>query len=194
MPFGDIYETTYDLLYASQNIATVFHFVQIGSDGADDPRDSINLMFENKLVTPYLLGLVDTLVSVGVRSRKIKPTQSQALTSTFSQAGTVPGDGMPPNCVGILRTYGQLFGRRGIGRIAVPAIPEEDVIKGRLNADQLTFRNVLSAALEQDQDDGVTSWVWHAAVFSRIDNIARQINNAGMLTQLKNLRSRTRTS
>lgn len=194
MAAGDIYEATYDLLYASQNIATVFHFVQIGSDATGDPRDSINLMFENELVTPYLLGLVDTLVSVGVRSRQIKPTQTQALTRQFTTAGTVPGDGMPPNCVGILRTYGPLLGRRGIGRIAVPAIPEEDVIKGRLNVDQLTFRDVLGDALQLDQDDGVTSWVWHAAVFSRVDNIARQINNAGMLTQLKNLRSRTRTS
>lgn len=194
MPAGDVYECAYDLTYAGQNITTVFHFAQVSSDGAGDARDSCALMFFNQMVTPYLLALNDGLVSQGTRIRRIFPTETQALTSTFNDAGSVVQAGLPPNQVGILRTYGPLTGRRGIGRIMIPAIIEEDVQHGRLNIDQLTFRNVLAAALEIDQVDGTTAYIWHAAVFSRLDNIARQINSAGMLTQIKNLRSRTRSA
>lgn len=194
MPASDVYELNYDLTYGGQNITTVFHFAQVSADGAGDARDSATLMFFNQFVTPYLTGLNENLISVGTRVRRIFPTQTQAVTSTFTNAGNILNDGLPPNQVGVLRTYGPLSGRRGIGRILVPGLPEEDVKDGRLNVDQITFRNVLSAALEIDQVDGITAYIWHAAVFSRLDNIARQIDNAGMLTQIKNLRSRTRSA
>lgn len=194
MPANDIYESTYDLTYVGQNIATVFHFVQIGADGAGDARDSVNLMFENQLVTPYLQGLTTLLVSSGVRTRLIRPTQTQARTRLFSTTGDAAEPALPPNQVGVIRTYGPLLGRRGIGRIFVCGILEADVNDGRLNADQFAFRNVLANALEIDQSDGASSYLWHAAVYSRIDNVARQINSAGILSQIRNLRSRTRSA
>jgi len=194
MPDGDIYESAYDLTYAGQNIASIFHFVQIGSDGAGDPRESIRQMFFNEFVTPYLVGLVDQVISVGLRTRRLFPTQTQATTFGFSNSGTIFTGGLPPNQCGVLRTYGPLLGRRGIGRLLIAGIPEEDVVDGRLNIDQIAFRNTLAAALEQDQDDGTTSFLWHAAVLSRVDNVARKINNAGILTAIRNLRSRTRSA
>lgn len=194
MPDGDIYETTWDRTYAGQNLATVFHFVQVGIDSTGEARDSLNLMFEESLQTPALNLLSDGLTSVGVRSRQIAPTESQALTRTLSESGTEAGPAMPPNFNGVIRTYGPLSGRKGIGRIMVPGIPDEDIIKGRLNADQITARNAFAVLLEDDLDDGTTSWLWHAAVFSRIDLVARKIESAGMLTQIKTLRSRSRSA
>jgi hypothetical protein len=194
MPAGDIYEASYNATYVGQNIATVFHFVQIGADGAGDARDSVNLMFANQFEAAILTGLTDGVVSTAIRSRRLFPTQTQALTLALAAAGTVLNPGLPPNQVGILRTYGPLLGRRGIGRVTVTGIPTEDVNEGRLNIDQIAFRNVLAAALELDQADGVSTFLWHAAVLSRVDNIARQINHAGILTQIKNLRSRTRSA
>lgn len=194
MPAGDIYEASYNATYVGQNIASVFHFVQIGSDGAGDARTSVNLMFLNQFETPYLLGLTNGIVSSAIRTRRLFPTQTQAETLALSGVGSVLTDGLPPNQVGILRTYGPLLGRRGIGRIVVTGIPIEDVNEGRINVDQFTFRNVLAAALELDQSDGATAYLWHAAVLSRVDGIARQINHAGILSQIKNLRSRTRSA
>lgn len=194
MPEGDIYEQSYDMLYGGQNIVTVFHIVQIGSDGAGDPREKANDMFIAEIEEDYVTRLVDDVASVAVRTRKLFPTQSQAFTTTLSFTGDIADDGMPPNQPGIIRTYGPLAGRKGIGRIMVPGIPEGDVIKGRVNSDQITQRNVFAAKLETDLGDGVTSWVWHYAVLSRIDNVARKIESAGMLTQIKNLRSRTRSN
>ncbi len=201
MAEGDIYETTYDLTYAGQNIASVFHFRQLGADGAGDARDSVNVMFVNELLTEYLTGLVDTLVGVGIRTRRILPTETQALSVSNTDTGPDVSAGLPPNQVGVLRTYGPLLqaipplkGTRGIGRILITGIPEADVKFGRLNADQITFRDVLAAKLENDQVDGTTTYSWHAVVLSRVDNIGREINSAGVLTQIKNLRSRTRSA
>ena len=201
MAEGDIYETTYDLTYAGQNIASVFHFKQMNDDGAGDARDSVNLMFVNELLTEYLVGLVDALVGVGIRTRKILPDETQALTVSNTDAGQVTTAGLPPNQVGVLREYGPLLqaipplrGTRGIGRILISGIPEEDVINGRINVDQFTFRNLLAAKLNDDHTDGTTTYVWHAVVLSRIDDIGREIESAGILTQIKNLRSRTRSA
>jgi hypothetical protein len=201
MPAGDIYECVYDLTYGGQNIASVFHFVQIGTDGAGDPRTSVNLMFLNEFKTQYLFGLVDGLVGVGIRTRRIKPTETQALSASTTTAGNLAVPGLPPNQVGIMRTYGPilraippLLGTRGIGRIMIPAIPEEDVEAGRLNVDQIGFRNNFADKLIDDQDDGSTSFLWHAAVYSRVDFVARKIEKAFMLAPIKNLCSRTRSA
>ncbi len=201
MAAGDIYECVYDAIYAGQNIASVFHFVQVGTDGAGDARDSVNLMFDTQLKADYLNGLVDTFVSVGTRTRRIKPTETQALSVGFTDAGTDVTTGLSPNQVGVMRTYGPILeaipplkGRRGIGRILITGIGEGDVNNGRLNADQIVFRNLLAAKLITDLGDGTSTFLWHAAVFSRVDSIARKINKAGILTQIKNLRSRTRSA
>ena len=201
MAEDDIYETTFDLTYAGQNIASVFHFKQLGDDGAGDARDSINLMFVNEFLTEYLEGLSDQLVAVGLRTRKILPDETQALTVSNTDTGTVTGQGLPPNQVGIIREYGPLLqaipplrGTRGIGRVLISGIPEEDVKFGRLNVDQITFRDAFATKLNDDQVDGTTTYIWHAVVLSRVDDIGREINQAGILTQVKNLRSRTRSA
>jgi len=202
MAAGDIYECVYDAVYGGQQVCSVFHFVQVGSDGAGDARDSVNLMFSEELKTPYLAGLMDTFVSLGTRTRRIKPTETQALTAGFSDTGTHDiGEGLPPNQVAVMRTYGPLLqaipplkGTRGIGRVLVCGLPEEDVNQGRINSDQIVFRNLLGAKLITDLGDGTSTFLWRAAVYSRVDNIARKIDKANILTQVKNLRSRTRSS
>ncbi len=194
MSANDIYEAVVDATYAGQNIATVLHFTQVGGDGSGDPRDSIGLMFTTVFETAMVDGLNDNLSLVALRTRRIFPSETQATTLVLTGVGNVVPQGLPPNQVAVIRTYGNLTGRRGIGRILVSGIPEEDVIKGRLNSDQITLRNVFADLLEADQDDGVTAWLWRACVYSRLDDIGRKIENAGLLTIIRNLRSRTRSA
>lgn len=190
MAAGDIYEMSLDMTWQAQAIMNRYHFVQIGSDGTGDARTSVAQNWDT-FFRPFFLALIsDEITVTQSRVRRVLPVQTQQLVTAEGVAGMVAGDVLPTNCVAILRLYGVLAGRKGVGFMKIPGVATAFVNEGRINSSYEGTAEIFGAPFEVDQTHGGTGYVFRSCVLGT-DDVARQVQTARATSRIKQLRSRT---
>ncbi len=191
MASGDIYELTVDQTYGGQDIVNVHHFVQIGDDGSGDARDALTKMWDDDFKTPFLAVVVDVLNVVQVKARRLFPTQTQQFFLAVGETGTQVQTGLPPQQCAILAQVGTRFGNRGRGYMKISGVPITEVDSGRITAAYATLLNTLGTEHSTNHTASPSGYVFHGAVLSSVDDVARQIQKAGGTSRIKTVYSRS---
>lgn len=189
MPANDVYELSVDSFYGNENMTTVLHFGQVGSDGTGDPRDALNQVWMASFDAPQRLGQVAGVVHFQQRIRRLLPTQTQSLITPNAGVGTVAGDGLPTNQCAILRMYGVLSGPRGIGHQKLYGIAISMVLEGRVS---VSFRDSVEpyGLLFTADTTPVNGWKFRAGVLG-VDSVLRAIQKTDVLARVKQVHSRS---
>lgn len=190
MAAGDVYSCGLDMTLNAQELNMGFHFVQIGADGSGDPRQAVANVWLANFETPLLNALV-AVVTLGVlRIRRVLPTTTQSLVATVGTVGLVAQNPIPTNQCAVLRLYGVLAGRKGIGNIRMPGIGIDFVDEGQVNASYVGLSELFGDPFEVDQTDIPTAFTFRSCVLGT-DSVPRQVQRALMTSRVKQLRSRT---
>jgi len=190
MPDGDIYESSVDGLIASQAVTNVHHSVQIGTDGTGDPRVAVASIWATFFQTAFLNCVVDDYLLTITRTRRLFPTQTQSFVTNVALNGNVVGDPLPTNQCAILRQYGTLTVRKGVGHVKMPGVDDVFVDEGRVNASYVGLAEIFGNVFEVDQTHAASGFVFRSCVLGT-DNVARQIQATKMTGRIKQIRSRT---
>ena len=190
MAAGDVYECSAEMTHNQQQIVMGFHFVQIGADGSGDPRQAVANVWLGNFETP-LLACLSSQVQINVlRIRRVLPTQTQSLVATVGTLGTVIGVTLPTNQCAVLRLYGVLAARKGVGNVRMPGIGATFIDEGQVNASYVGLTELFGDAFEVDQTDIPTAFTFRSCVLGT-DDVPRQVQRALMTSRVKQLRSRT---
>ena len=189
MPANDIYELSVDAVYGSENMTTVLHWLQVGSDGTGDPRDALNQIWVASFDAPQRLSQVVGVVHFQQRVRRLFPTQTQSLITANAGVGTMAGDGLPTNQCAILRMYGVLSGPRGIGHQKLYGIPTSLVLRGRV---LIAYRDAVEpyGLLFTSDTTVANGWKFRAGVLG-VDNVCRAVQKTDILARVKQVHSRS---
>jgi len=190
MPDGDVYEATCEMTFNNQEIVNGYHFVQVGADGSGDPRQAVGLVWIGFFEGPLLDVISDEVTVNVVRTRRVLPTQTQSFITTIGTAGTIIGNPLPTNEVAVLRLYGTLAGRKGIGNIRLPGVDAAFVNEGQVNASYVALAELLGDSFEEDQEDVPSDYKFRSCVLGT-DSVPRKVQRALMTSRIKQLRSRT---
>lgn len=190
MAAGDVYELTIDMGWGGQAISNVHHFVQVGGDGSGDGRIGLAAMWTAVFETPFLGLLVDEVEVLQSRSRRLLPTQTQSILTGIGAPGLVSEFGIPPNQCAILREYGVLDGRKGVGHIKLPGVAVIFVLNGHVNGAYVALAELFGDLLEADQTDPGSGYVFRAAVLGT-DDVARKVQKTKQMGRVKTVYSRT---
>lgn len=189
MPANDIYELSVDAIYGGENMTTVIHWTQIGSDGTGDARSALNEMWVALFDTKQRGCQVGTVVHFQQRIRRLFPTQTQSLIVANSGNGGVSGLGLPTNQCAILRMYGDLSGRRGIGHQKMYGVANQFVRHGRVS---ISFRDLMQQYGDVFKTDSVAGggYKFRAGILG-VDNVLRKVQKVDPLAVIKQIHSRS---
>lgn len=189
MPAGDIYQLNVDAVYGNQSVTNVFHLVQIGSDGSGSGVDAVQNIWSSFFAAQQLVTQVDTVTHFRNRARRIAPTETQTKVESDSGVGGVSEAGLPTNQCAILRFYGSLDGRKGIGHTKMYGIGVGFTHQGRLTT---AWRDIVTLYGDQfpKQHTAGSGYKFQMAVMGN-DGVARLIQTADPLPRIKTVYSRS---
>lgn len=190
MPSGDVYSVSIDQTFQSQNLSNVVHFIQVGSDGTGDARDALATVWEAEFKTTLLACMIGDVEIDQLRIRRIHPTTTQAKIEAINEQGSQSGVGMPVGSCAICRFSTQSSGRKGTGFTKVAGASIDFVQDGRADLAYALLLQAYADEFIQDYTDAGTGYVFHAAVWSKIDLVARPIEIGIALTRIKTIHSR----
>lgn len=194
MPDGDIYECNVDQTYNGQNLTNVLHFTQVGTDGTGGARQGLSEVWQNEFQQAHLDLLVEEVVIVQLRIRKLLPTQTQQLIVPIGDPGAVLTDGLPPQQCAILQQKaerGGPKGRRGAGHMKISGVPIGNTDAGRINLNYANDMNVLGLIFAATHTDAPSGYTFEPSILSMVDNIARPIINSGSSSRIRTVYSRS---
>ena len=190
MPAGDVYQLTAEMTFDNQQVVNGYHFVQVGVDGSGDPREAVALIWNDLFQAPFSNLVSNNLEINNVRVRKVLPIQTQAFVLAVNEQGSVAGDVLPTNMCAVLRLYGILSGRKGIGNLRIPGVVVTFIADGQVDASYVGIAEIFGNLFEADQTEAGSGFVFRSCVLGT-DDVARTVQRAVMTSRIKQLRSRT---
>lgn len=189
MPANDIFEVSVDATYNGEAMTNVMHFIQIGADGTGDARSALNSVWVNDFDVAQRNLQVDSVTHFQQRTRRLFPTQTQSFIAANSATGTFIDNGLPTNQCAILRFYGALAGRKGVGHQKLYGVGTTFILQGRISASYKTLMDAYGDIFKVDRTDS-SGFVFRAGVLGT-DDVLRQIQKTEAMTRIKQVHSRS---
>lgn len=190
MPANDVFELSVDAIYNTEGMTNVMHFQQVGADGTGDARDALLAIWLGTFDTSQRACQVDSVVHFQDRCRRVLPTQTQTIQVANSGVGTVVGNGLPTNQCAILRLYGALSGRKGVGHQKMYGVGVAFQLAGRLSLAWRDKVEAYAAPFPFNQTHIPTGYVFRAGVLGN-DGVLRQVQGTDALPRVKTVYSRS---
>lgn len=191
MPANDIFELNVDQTLSGQNITNTYHAKQTSADGTGDARTALHLWWVEHFQTEFLNCVSANLATIQTRVRRIKPTETQSLTTAMAANGGQSDEHLPPQSCMIMRQHATPSGRRGTGHVKISGVGVSAVQFGKIDNAQRLLNILFGNEMEAGHTETTTGYVFHLGVYSQVDTICRLIEKAESLTRIKTVHSRS---
>jgi hypothetical protein len=178
------------MTFNGQNVTNVQHFTQVGDDGTGDARNAIAQIWDDDFRVTLKAVLNGTVNIVQTRIRRIQPTQTQQLITAIGELGDGSGPAYPTGSCVIIRLMSISSGRKGTGGVKICGMNNTDIALGRLNVAAANKLQTHANVYADTYTDSGSNYVMVPVVYSRIDNVGREILSAVILTRVKTVHSR----
>ena len=189
MPANDVFELSVDSVYNNQSVTNVMHLIQVGADGSGDARDAVLGTWAAQFQAQQALCQVDSVQHFRNRCRRILPTQTQTKIESDVTVGGQAFPGLPTNQCAILRFYGAIAGRKGVGHQKMYGVGINFCQQGRLST---AWRDLCQTYGTQFKSDHahISGYVFRMSVLGN-DGVARKIQGTDPLPRIKQVHSRS---
>ena len=191
MADGEVFEANVNWSLGVQQFTNVLHFRQVGSDGTGDAREGLIRAIESGIEFFWLGAIASDTILVSYAVRKLFPIQTQQFIKAKNIPGTGNEDAIAPNIAALIAFYGQMEGRKGVGRVYVSGIEEDHVSGGSLTADGRTLMNGLADGLISTVTDVVSAYSFQLGIWDSVASVIRDAQHRAVRFRCSNIRSRT---